>query len=444
MERIRSEREKLEAERIKIEREKLEAETKRLREEQEESFSQTEFENEELDEETKSVVVTADMVARLQAEMQRKQSWRPAEGSVQPLVLNFTEVIDKTLKVMGRTPKSLAKIALITREVEALERTLTSERLQAWDELGEEANFALTAWITARARAIQAVITTKIEEIKANSSIPSLDDPHFLLMDRVKRFFPRISRHSNLTRPGMIYGLARSHNAPNGSWLEEAQRREKKAYELIEGSEKENSTNDHATQDDVLRRMAIAIRDGIEADEFREYVRSVLKLGVPEFETRLVNMSLPFINELDFPEFLGLQKIVKRMLKDDVDDDNGKTNIIPEDWPCFEYTRDRIGVIVGGDPRHDRREHLQKAFQFRELEWLPNPKNGNRHIDSLTQRMKNGTIDVIIVLRAFSSHKISDKVFHAVDTDCLRILSDSYGLKQVRLAIEKHCDPNRK
>jgi hypothetical protein len=53
--------------------------------------------------------------------------------------------------------------------------------------------------------------------------------------------------------------------------------------------------------------------------------------------------------------------------------------------------------------------------------------------------MRHGTVDMVIVLRAFSTHKMSDKVFGLEVSPCARVLADSYGVQQVRLGIERFC-----
>jgi hypothetical protein len=99
-------------------------------------------------------------------------------------------------------------------------------------------------------------------------------------------------------------------------------------------------------------------------------------------------------------------------------------------------------VIVGGDPRPDRVGRLREVFGFDSLDWLEDATSARR-LDALLQRMRNGSVDVVIVLRAFSSHRLSDAVFAANDTPCLRVLADTYGVHQVRLAIERYAGTYR-
>jgi len=77
------------------------------------------------------------------------------------------------------------------------------------------------------------------------------------------------------------------------------------------------------------------------------------------------------------------------------------------------------------------------VFEFESLEWIANPTRGVRRVHALTQRMKAGSLDLVIVLRAFISHKVSDKVFAVDAPSCKTVLVDNYGVTQVRLGLER-------
>ena len=94
-------------------------------------------------------------------------------------------------------------------------------------------------------------------------------------------------------------------------------------------------------------------------------------------------------------------------------------------------------LFRSGEPRPQRAEALQRVFKFSHLEWIPNSDGGQRRIQALVTRMKKGSVDLVICLRAFSSHKAYDAVFDATDVQCDRALADTYGVTQVRLAIER-------
>lgn len=87
------------------------------------------------------------------------------------------------------------------------------------------------------------------------------------------------------------------------------------------------------------------------------------------------------------------------------DADEGGTEIVPEDWPMHEVTSGRRAVVVGGDPRPRAAERIQETFGFRSVLWK---ENDPRRILGLADRIRGGTVDLVIALRAFMGHSDSD------------------------------------
>lgn len=96
---------------------------------------------------------------------------------------------------------------------------------------------------------------------------------------------------------------------------------------------------------------------------------------------------------------------------------------------------DPIEEAVGGDPRSDRATKIKEAFGFTEVDWLEGTTT--RKVDGLIAKMKNGIVDLVIVLRAFNSHRICDAVFAARNDNCHVIIAGTYGVTQIRLGLER-------
>ena len=122
-------------------------------------------------------------------------------------------------------------------------------------------------------------------------------------------------------------------------------------------------------------------------------------------------------------------------------EDEPRERIVTDDWAWRHHTDGRSAVIVGGDPRPERVARLQEEFGFASLEWIDNASGAGKRLDSLLERMRHGTVDMVIMMRAFSSHTLTDATFGLKDRACDLVLADTYGVTQVRLAIERFLDP---
>jgi hypothetical protein len=377
-----------------------------------------------------AVPVTADVLQDLKSRMLGGQAQPAVRVSLSTTVDDQARaIIETTLEAFGPTPSHLQGKKPVTRELERIQSVLTTQ-IDTWEAAGPRVNRQLTAWLTARARAAQAEATKQ--------RLPNVDEE----LDVV---FRRLTQHSAVTQPGSIWGLARSHKPRAAGWLADAQTLERelrmltgdvKYLDLDAGEEEVPEVN----LDDEVRRLTEEVRSGLDAETFSARLHHLLAAGASPNDTRLARLAMPFAGELDGPEFSAVRRAVTSLVERDEDTEAAEgSGHIPENWPWLSHTRGKVAVIVGGEPRPERLVRLRSAFDFAELDWLQGIDKAGRSVDSLVQKMRNGTVDLVIVLRAFSSHKVSDKVFGVEDPKCVRVLADTYGINQVRLAIERFC-----
>jgi hypothetical protein len=120
----------------------------------------------------------------------------------------------------------------------------------------------------------------------------------------------------------------------------------------------------------------------------------------------------------------------------DGEPDEGNGRAIDPTWALWPLVRGHRAVIVGGDPREPNRERLERLFEFSTLEW-PNI-DGPRRVDGVVARIKQRTVDIVIVLKAFVDHKQSEPIIAAAkDAGISWALSDSYGAASVKAAFDR-------
>lgn len=373
--------------------------------------------------EQKKVAVTTDVLNKLQEKLRGGKVARELERatSLQEQTASISvELLRDMIEQLGPTPTHLRGKAPVKRELARLHAVVPAA-LGRWAAAPSEVNRMLLAWVATRGRAVQDVVSTYGE--------PGAD----VLLDRI---FPKLAAHSAETWPGAVWGLALGHTSRGANWLADARDCEAE-IRASAGLTSAIPARETFNGDDALRRLLELVRNGCESVQFVERVREVLEGGVSPNDKRLVHAALPFAMELDGADLKALRKAVNHEIEVSEAEEEARPPRVAPDWAWYPHTRGKRAVIVGGDPRSERVQRLQQTFGFAELDWVDNASGGVRIADSLTKRMRNGTVDLVIVLRAFSSHKLSDKIFAARDGSCAVVLADTYGVTAVQLAIER-------
>ncbi len=377
------------------------------------------------------VPVTPEVLQQLRSRMLAGSSMKPSvrfsvTSSSDPEV---RDIVETTCSDLGLTPQTLTGRKPALQELEKIQKVL-DVHLDRWHAAGTKINWQLTSWVTARARAAQ-------------DEVASLAEPE--LQESFAEVFRRLTVHSASTTPGAVHGLAQKHKAPSAGWLAQAVKHESVLRAMFSNggpakAQEEQAARPAVNTDDEIRKLTQDVRAGMEGKAYSERLRYLLSAGASSNDVRLARLSLPFLNDLEGAEFAAMRRAIAQQAENDGDasalDGAGH---IPEDWPWITNTRGKIACIVGGSPRPERVARLREAFGFAELQWLSGSEKRGAALDSLVQKMRHGTVDMVIILRAFSTHKVSDKVFGLEVSPCARVLADSYGVQQVRLGIERFC-----
>lgn len=345
-------------------------------------------------------------------------------GPPEPRLEDAVGALQEALTTLGEPLAADPTAAVLSGEVTRICAYLHAS-LPIWAELAPRANFVLTGWMTARLRHLQTL-----------SERLDLESAELPLATGIRR----LSAHSKDTQPGFIYGLGLGHQPQHGDWVADAAEWRAQLVRVLAeaGPAPVPVAAAPLNPDDAIRVLTERVRTGLEATALSSELKAILKMGVAATDKRLVNLARPHVDALDGSTLAPLRKAIRELVEAESEAEEGgeaARNALPTDWPLFAETRDRVVVIVGGDPRPERAARLQTAFEFREVEWMEG--NTTRKVDSLRERMKSGTVDLVIVLRAFNSHKVSDAIFGVKSPVCTAVLADGYGVTQVRLGLER-------
>lgn len=371
--------------------------------------------------------LTPDDLGRLQAALNdRSLSAEPcAEGAQVDALIQArkraAEIAREAHNRLQPTPERLRKKDDIQREVDVLVEA--GGLLGAWSQLDAKANLALTSWMCHRARAAQ-------KEVRRR-------DLH-ACAERLDRLFQVLSGHSKRSRPGLIHGLAREHEPePGESWLSHARASEQRVVALF--AQRDDSAPG-PNIDDALRRLTDDVKRGMDDAAFARRAEAIVAMGASQHHTRLVRLATIHADAL--PDTLAdLRRAALAEREADLEDDTEPPSRLLSGWPWLPATLGKTAIVVGGDPRPERVKRIKEAFGFREVEWVDQGSASGARLDSLLQKMRNGTVDVVIMMRAFSSHTLTDRTFALKDAPCITVLSDSYGIQQIKLAIERYAQP---
>jgi len=249
--------------------------------------------------------------------------------------------------------------------------------------------------------------------------------------------FSRMTRWSGQHRPGFVSGLSRSNTPATESWLADArdwwERLQHDAHPDGEAPESPEAT---------LRDLAERIEEEKpERKALLALVRSAVQAGISQSDPRLLTLLLPHTDAFKGAKGLKTLKTQLRQAQRPEEaalgDDRADDERMPPTWPLYPRTRDKVAVIVGGDDRSHAADRIKTAFAFREVRW---ESGSPRRSAALADRVRAGrSVDMVILLRSFISHKSPDVLVPACKESGvdLVVVDHGYGVTQVRLAMER-------
>ena len=296
-----------------------------------------------------------------------------------------------------------------------------------WPRFPSEVQVDLVEWCAARLRQLQSTMADV----------------------RIDGALRKLTRYCHEKEPGWCNGLAYDAS-PRNTWLADAEAIEGRLREAVRETAPEpvhaSTPEEHLSGlDEMLAELDKApevAKGAVLAHLLRNLARS-LEDSLNPRDPRLVARMEPHLDALAGTKFKLLRRAIREANAEEPETTDGGS-ALPADWPYWGITRGRRAVIVGGDPRERNRQQLQDYFELASLEWVPTEKRRNS-LQSLRDRVRNGGVDLVILLRSFIGHDADDIVIAACkETGTDWALVDSgYGRTQVRLAIERYRQPTQ-
>jgi hypothetical protein len=173
-------------------------------------------------------------------------------------------------------------------------------------------------------------------------------------------------------------------------------------------------------------------------DEFLGVLKQVIA-GLGASEPEVLELVMPFREHISGGDGLrAVRRNLDRIKQEEQaggDDDPARAQFSD----LIAATQGRRALMVGGSVREDVRKTLQRLFEFDRLDWEPYEDAKPAALDSLEQRVRNRGVDLVLLLRSFIGHHVSDRLRPACEQNevpCLMV-EHGYGPAQVAEALRR-------
>ena len=352
-------------------------------------------------------------------DLEKLVGWSKGEGKPtrKAQVLRETKsVLESVLEMLG-SPVKVTKLEGYNSEMGLLQRVV--DTMDTWVSFPRDAQRSLIGAIAARARHLQDEVAPKLDHPFASVHLDGI--------------FSTLTQFSAVYRPGFVLGLSRSHTPNGSSWVEDA----KDYWYDLTGDEEPETPAVKTNPDKAIHELeSLALEDDVERQDLVEATLRCLEAQVPANDPRLSRLLAPHIKLLTKePKLKAVRKAIRNYQKQIHEEAKETVSPIPDDWPYWDQVRGKNVAIVGGD-KPLKVTRLKEAFEF-DFEWIAGWKM--RQIEAMASRAERGTVDMVILLTAFLSHKAWDHLTPACKAGGtpLIIVERGYGVNQVRQAMER-------
>jgi hypothetical protein len=183
-------------------------------------------------------------------------------------------------------------------------------------------------------------------------------------------------------------------------------------------------------------------------EEFAHELKKILKKSPldkrdPRLCELLVGIDLP-----NGKTFKSLRKAV-RDYQESLELEETQALSLPEEqaWPFAGHFEGKHIELIGGNPRRETIERLEKALPGASIKWT-NAEGGmgERQLSSLEKQARSGSIDVVLLITAFMGHYVSRrfKPLNRLALDAhgrhlnVRLVRGGYGLSRLKAEL-LHC-----
>ncbi|GAC1450218.1 MAG: hypothetical protein NVSMB9_34510 [Isosphaeraceae bacterium] len=174
-------------------------------------------------------------------------------------------------------------------------------------------------------------------------------------------------------------------------------------------------------------------------DAFLESLKQVVN-GLGASDPELLELVLPFREHVNGGNGLrALRRNLDRLRQEASLRDGEADPLRAQFEDLLAFTQGRRALMVGGSVREDVRRTLQRLFDFDRLDWEPYEDAKPAALDSLEQRVRNHGVDLVLLLKNFIGHHVTERLrplCQQNEIPCLMV-DHGYGPSQVGEALRR-------
>jgi len=381
------------------------------------------------------VVDLADVLAELREEEQaERQVQSPSEEALQRLV-DWSKVSN---------PDALPHVATLAEVLDALgpPQQVTSDDYDEDMAKLQAAIDAMSQWQAfdcTTQRALLGLVASRLRYLQDEVISP---DVHGNPETVFQPLFKALTFFSALEKPGFVFGLAQSHKPQADTWLKDA-RYWWDVLQQIAGRKQVTSRNqdDFPNPDRAVRFLAeLSGEDEVDREDLTKAAVACLEAKVSPSDQRLVKILLPHLELLTKERRLKATRKAIRDYQKELDQDcqssDSNTSKVPVSWPHWSRVEGARVLVIGGEQREGAAERMSEAFRFSSLEW--DSGWNTRRLNSMAQRVAAKSVDLVVCLTNFMSHKAWWAMVSACKTAGVSYVAveRGYGVNQIQAAME--------
>ena len=269
------------------------------------------------------------------------------------------------------------------------------------------------------------------------------------------RVFHQLKSLSKQHEPGYIEAFRQDFHTDWAAYIAEAQAQFQQATEASRHSrDREQQRGEHQAREverlqqsreagraaltEMKALMAHAQLPDEGLDDFLELLKQAVN-GLGASDTEVLELVMPFREHVSGGN--GLRALRRNLdrIRDEAARDDEPDALSAQYKDLRIVTQGRRTLMIGGSVREDVRRNLQRLFDFDRLDWEPYEDAKPAALDSLEQRVRNHGVDLVILLRSFIGHGVSDRLrplCEQHDIPCLMV-EHGYGPAQVGETLRK-------
>jgi hypothetical protein len=160
--------------------------------------------------------------------------------------------------------------------------------------------------------------------------------------------------------------------------------------------------------------------------------------GLGAADQELLELAAPWREHVGGDDLRALRRNLDKVRREEDATRDGDAQVARYE-DLLSTTKGLRALMIGGAVREDARKSLQNLFGFTRLDWEPFEDAKPAALDSIEQRVKNRGVDLVILLRSFIGHSVSDRLRPACQQSgipCLMV-DRGYGPAQIGEALRR-------